>query len=335
MRLLYCLQDPSQELRFGFNVVKEPTNTLNIFYNISRLLDKPRKKSKINIEDKWILSKLNSLIQTFTEEIENLHIHTAARALQNFWLNDFSRRYIQMIRERLAENDESAKFTLEKVYTDLLKLAAPVIPFVTEKIWQNLKEKRIVKEESVHLCNWPKADNKLIDKKLEKEFENSMKITEMGLSGRDKAGIGLRWPLSKVDIECNMQIKKDLQKIIANQLNVKEVNIKINPKLKAINVKLDTEQTPELEAEGYAREMSRAVQAFRKELGLKKEDEIELSIFCDEDLKKMLEENKKFIMERTNSEKLEFFSENVTTDKERFKKNIEFKIKDKRGTIAI
>ena len=316
-------------------MVKEPTNTLNIFYNISRLLDKPRKKNKISIEDKWILSKFNSLIKTVTEEIENLHVHLATRALQNFWLNDFSRGYIQMIRERLSENDESAKFTLEKVYTDLLKLAAPIIPFVTEKVWQSLKEKRIVKEESVHLCSWPKPDKKLIDKKLEKEFENSMKITEMGLSERDKAGIGLRWPLSKIDVECNMQIKKDLQEIIAKQLNVKKVNIKINSKLKAIKVRLDTEQTHELEAEGYAREMSRAVQAFRKELGLKKENEIELFIFCDEELKNILDKWKKFIMERTNSEKLEFFSENVTTDKERFKKNIEFKIKDKRGTIAI
>ena len=106
-------------------------------------------------------------------------------------------------------------------------------------------------------------------------------------------------------------------------------------KEKNISVKLDTKLTPELESEGYAREMSRAVQAYRKELGLKKENEIELYISSDEELKKILDKWKNFIMERTNSTTIEFFSENVTTGKERFKKNIEFKIKDKRGKIAI
>ena len=81
--------------------------------------------------------------------------------------------------------------------------------------------------------------------------------------------------------------------------------------------------------------MSRQVQSFRKELGLNKNDVIELAIFCDEELKKMLEKWKKYLMERTNSKKLDIFSSNVTTDKERFKKNIEFKIKDKRGTLSI
>jgi len=81
--------------------------------------------------------------------------------------------------------------------------------------------------------------------------------------------------------------------------------------------------------------MSRAVQAFRKELGLKKENKIELFIFSDGELKNMLEKWKKYILERTNSTTLELFSENVTTEKERFKNKIEFKMKDKRGTIAI
>jgi len=115
-------------------------------------------------------------------------------------------------------------------------------------------------------------------------------------------------------------------------LNQKALEFK---KEKGMKVELDTKMTTELESEGYAREMSRTVQAFRKELGLVKDDEIELAIFCDDELKKMLESMKKMLIERTNSKKLGFFDANVTTDKERFKKNIEFKIKDKRGKIAI
>ena len=93
--------------------------------------------------------------------------------------------------------------------------------------------------------------------------------------------------------------------------------------------------TIELEAEGFAREMSRQIQAFRKELGLNKENKIETFIITDRDFAKVLEMQKKFISDRTNSEKLEIISENVTTVKERFKNKIEFKIKDRRGTIAV
>jgi isoleucyl-tRNA synthetase len=333
MRLLYCLQDPSQELKFGFNVVKEPTNNLTIFYNLSRLIEKSKGVAKIKIEDKWILSKLNLLIEEVTSELENLHPHLAMRKLQNFWLNDISRRYIQIVRDRIAENDKSAKDTLKEVYLTLLKLVAPMIPFLTEKIWQDLKGKGFVKEESVHLSSWPKSDKKKINKKLEEEFEFIFGIIEKGLSQRDKVQIGLKWPLAKAIIHSKgNKISKQIEEIAKAQLNVKSIEFKLGNEF---TVELDTIQTPELESEGYAREMSRQVQAFRKELGLNKNDVVELFIFTDDELKKALEKWKSFIMKRTNSKKLEILSENVTTDKERFKKNIEFKIKDKRGTITI
>jgi isoleucyl-tRNA synthetase len=349
MRLLYCLQDPSQELKFGFNVVKEPTNNLTIFYNISKLIEKTEKQGKLEIEDKWILSRLNSLIKKVTENLENLHLYLAVRDLQNFWINDFSRGYIQMIRERLSENAAAAKNTLEEVYLNLLKLTAPMVPFLTEKIWQNLKEKEIVKEESIHLNEWPEADRKKINKKLEKDFEIILKVIEAGLAERDKLKIGLKWPLAEAQIKCDFSLSKEVYGIIKRQLNVKDIKFKkerqkttrplanspLTSQIKELSVMLDIEITPELEAEGYSREMLRQIQAFRKELGMKKEDKIELFIFSDGELKKMLEKFKGFIMERTNSDKLEFLSQNVTTGKERFKKNIEFKIKDKRGKIAI
>ena len=349
MRLLYCLQDPSQELKFGYNVAKEPNNSLNIFYNISKLIEKSKKPGNFNSEDKWILSKLNSLAEKITEEMENLHPYLAARALQDFWLNDLSRGYIQMVRNRLADGEEGTKYVLKEVYLTLLKLASPMIPFSTEKIWQSLREKKIVKEESVHLCDWPKADRNKVNKKLEQDFENILKIIESGLAERDKEKIGLKWPLAEAEVRCNFVIGKSLYGIIEKQLNIKKLkfskeeqkttmslaNSPLKSQIKGISVSLDTQITYELEAEGYAREMARQVQAFRKELGLQKENKIELFIFSDEELKKMLEKFRKFLMERTNSVKLEIFSENVTTNKERFKKNTSFRIKDKKGEIAI
>lgn len=330
MRLLYSLQDPSQELRFGFHVTKEPRNNLNIFFNLSNLVKNPKKTAIKRAEDLWIISKLNSLINKMTEELENLHPHLAARALQNFWLNDFSRGYIQFTRDRLASEDKEAQCVIKEIYLCILKLLAPMCPFITEYAWQELKKKKIAEEESVHLCDWLKADAKKIDKKLEEQFENALLIIEKGLAERDRLGIGLKWPLKSAKISAEFETRKSLHDIIKTQLNVKELLFS-KAKKNEIIVTLDTKMTPELEAEGYARELSRQVQEFRKKLGLKKENRVETYIITDDKFKKILEAQKDFLRERTNSKKFEI----VTTGKERFKNIIGFTIKEKKGDIAV
>ncbi len=324
MRLLYCLQNPSQELRFGFDVVKEPKNNLNILYNINRLIKKGKKTGKYSIEDKWILSKFNSLIKKVTEELEDLHPHIACRELQEFWLKEVSRGYIQIVRERLAENDESVNSILLEIYIDLLKICAPIVPFITEKIWRELKEKGIVKEESVHLSDWPKTDKNKIDSKLESEFDIVFEIVEKGLAERDKIGIGLKWPLSKAVIS-GLKTREELQEIIRKQLNVKNLEFKESSE---ISVSLDTRMTPELEAEGYAREFIRNVQIARKKDGLQKGQFIDVKCFVDESLKDMLEKHIESIKERTHVKKLEFVGklEKITS---------EFEIKGQKVTIQI
>ncbi|MEK6812054.1 MAG: class I tRNA ligase family protein, partial [Nanoarchaeota archaeon] len=345
MRLLYCIQDPSQEMRFGFHVAKEPLNNLNILHHLENLVEVSKENSKENskeakitrVEDKWILSRLNSLIEKVTEELENLHPHLAARELKDFWLNDFSRQYIKFVRDRLSAEDKEARFVVKEVYVTILKLLAPFCPFITEHVWQSLRKKKIVEKESVHLSDWPKADKKKIDKELEGNFEYALKLIEAGLSARDKAQIGLKWPLQSATLIMNDKGKgeeslKHIEGIVKSQLNVKNVLFRFShANTKDVDVELDTKQTPELEAEGYAREISRAVQDFRKKLGLQKKDSIELHVITDDDFKKILESQKNMIKDRTNSKKLEI----VTESKERFKNKIEFKIKDKRGEIVI
>ncbi len=328
IRLLYCLQDPGQELRFGFNTVKEPTNNINIFYNLSNLVENSKEIPIKKVEDKWIISKLNSLVKKFTDDLENLHPHSATRSLQDFWVNDFSRKYIQFTRDRLSSNDKEVQFVIKEVYLTIMKLLAPINPFITEYIWQNFKKKKIVKEESVHLSSWPKYDDKKIDLKLEENFTKIFSIIEKGLAERDKIQVGLKWPLAKVTVHSPEKLSKDFEKIILNQLNIKKIEWK---KGKEISTKLDNKMTPELEAEGYAREMSRQIQAFRKKLGLNKDNMVITSIITDESFKKVLDSQKKFIKDRTNSKELNI----ITTDKEKFKNKISFEIKDKRGDIAI
>jgi len=301
IRLLYSTQDPAQELRFGYGTIKEPKAHLNILMNIGRLVKKSKESSKLQIEDKWIVSRLNSLVKEVTEELESLHPHKAARAMRDFWLNDLSRSYIQFVRDRIAEDDPSVGFVLKTVYVNLLKLFAPICPFTTEHIWQSLREKKLVKEESVHLCEWPKADSKKRDKKLEEDFDSAALVIEKGLAARDKEQIGLRWPLQRASVQSASDSVGKLKEIICRQLNVKEVSIK---KGKELSVELDTKMTPELEAEGYARELARKVQAERKKKGLQKSDAIELEVCATPELRKMLKSQMSFLKERTNAKTL-------------------------------
>ncbi|MBU1051558.1 MAG: isoleucine--tRNA ligase [Nanoarchaeota archaeon] len=322
MRLLYCLQEPAQELRFGFNAVKEPKNNLNILFNISRLVENSRKGKVKAIEDKWILSRFNSLVKKVTGELEELHPHQATRALQDFWLNDLSRGYVQFVRDRLAGEDPEVKSVLREVYVGLLKLCAPVVPFLAEKLWQDLKEKRLVKEESIHLCKWPKQDEGKIYKQIENGFENVMGIIEKGLAERDRYKIGLRWPLAKARVRGSFKLNEEFKSVIARQINVKKVEMK-EVKEKEVVVELDTKITPELEAEGFARELARKIQAERKKAGLKKGDLITLEIFADDKMKKMFKTWEKFLEERTNSKGVKFVDKK--TDKFVF-----MKIKDEK-----
>jgi isoleucyl-tRNA synthetase len=206
----------------------------------------------------------------------------------------------------------------------LLKLLAPICPLLTEKIWQQLRKNKIVKEESVHLSDLPKYDEKRIDKKLEEEFNLAFQIIELGLAERDKAQIGLKWPLACASITCDKEISKQLQEIIVSQLNVKKIELK---KGKEISVKLDTKLTPELEAEGYAREISRKVQALRKTSGLVKENLIELVVVVSDDkLRRLVETQRKMIKERTNAKTI---SIEARAPSKKYKAGASDKVKDK------
>ena len=330
IRLLYCLQDPALELRFGFNVLREPHNNLNILENMSMLVSDGKEEKIKAIEDKWILSKFNNLIIKTTKELEELHPHQYTRALTNFWLNDLSRGYVQLVRDRLSENDVEARYVLRIVYTGILQLLAPVIPFLTEKIWQSLREKGIVNDESVHLCDWPKADKKKVDIELEKNFELAMKIVENGLAERDKVKIGLRWPLACANVSSPNVLDDQLKDIIARQLNVKKVNIE-KARDNMIEVNLDTEMSEELESEGFAREIARKIQAERKNAGLKKGDLIELKLKISKKLSNMLSSHNEFLKERTNSKKIEIIE---FTDDKKEKDEIVFTVKDEKITIS-
>ncbi len=333
VRLQFFTSDAGSQKRFSYDLMNEsviPFLTVlyncNTYYNQlgseqvqaspSKNRERENKKVLMKLEDKWILSKLNSLIEKVTKDLENYQLNAPFEKILTFVVKDFSRGYIKITRER-----EDTKNIVGEVLEKVSLLLAPFAPYISEYLYSNFEKT------SVHLSKWPKPNKKKIDSKLNKEFENLFVILEKGFAARDKAGIGLKWPLSKAIIK-GAQVKKDIQKIIAKQLNVKKIELK---KGKNIEVSFDISITPKLESEGYAREISRKVQEFRKNIGLNKKDKIDLAIITDENLRKILKTQENLIKNRTNAKKLEI----VTTTKERFKNKTDFKIKDKRGQIGI
>jgi len=323
IRLQFCETDAGSQKRFSYELMRESVLPfLTVLYNSKTYYDQlENNKNKLKVEDKWILSKLNSLIKEVTENLENYELHDPAKKISNFIINDLSRGYIKMTRDR-----EDTKEVLGEVLEKVSLLLAPFAPYISEYIHKEFSK------ESVHLSNWPKSDKKKIDDALEKEMEKSMSIIENGLAERDKVQIGLKWPLPKAIIILVSKIdNKELEGIIKSQLNVKSLELKVNNKAKEVEVELDTNLTPELESEGYAREVSRKIQAFRKQLGFNKKDRVEILVIVDDEFKKILDTKKDFIKERTNSKILEI----VTTLKERFKNKVDFKIKERKGMLVI
>ncbi len=321
-RLHFCISDIGEPKRFSINIVKQDIFPfLNILWNTYQFYNQINnsEKSEEKIEDKWIISRLHSVIEEATENLNKFYIEKALKPIIDFVVNNFSKTYIKMIRER---EDKNVKIVIGNVLDNVSRLLAIYAPNMSEVIHQSFAK------ESVHLSSWPKSDKKKIDSKLEKEFELVLKIIETGLSERDKIQIGLKWPLSKAVIKIEENISPEMNEIIKSQLNVKDLEFKNSKELK---IELDVRITPELEAEGFAREVSRNIQAFRKELGLNKNDKVETILIVDDKFKKILEKEKDFLKERTNSKKLEI----ITTPKETFKKKHEFNIKDKSGVIVI
>jgi isoleucyl-tRNA synthetase len=320
VRLQFCTVDSGNSKRFSYELMKESVIPfLTVFYNTySYYQQMPESKCKKKIEDKWILSKLNNLINEVTDDLENYSINNVFEKILNFVVNDFSRGYIKMTRER-EDNKEIVKEVLEKVCL----LIAPFAPYISEFIYQDFNKK------SVHLSSWPKSEDKKIDTQIEREFKNGLEIIEKGLALRDKSGIGLKWPLSKAVVKSKENISKEMEDLIKNQLQVKKIEFSLGEE---INVELDTEITSELEAEGFAKNIARAVQSLRKKIGLVKKDKIDLIVEVDEDLILRLDEFKEFLEERTNAKILKLVNE--VRDMKKFSQD-ELKVKNKEIKIYL
>ena len=183
---------------------------------------------KLPVMDKWLLSKLNSMIIEVDEDLDHYKIPEAARALESF-VDDMSNWYVRRSRERFwakgMEQDKiNAYMTLYTALVTVAKCAAPMIPFMTEDIYQNLV-RSIDKNapESIHLCDFPVADEKMIDKKLEEDMKEVLDIVVMGRACRNTANIKNRQPIGNMFVKADHALTDFYVNIIEDELNVKNV----------------------------------------------------------------------------------------------------------------
>lgn len=235
---------PWEDLHFSWDVVANSHRMLNILWNVYRFplpymqLDNfDISKTKLDIgslrpEDRWIISRVNTLAGEVKRNMDQYLLHKATRALSDFILEDLSRWYIQLVRPRTwIETDDPDKIvayaTIYEVMVTLVKLMAPFTPFLAESIYQNLVKSMDPEAlESVHMCDWPSPRVDLIDEPLEENMRIVREIGEAVSNARQKAGRKLRWPVSNVIISSAKDINiGELESVLKSQTNSKKITI--------------------------------------------------------------------------------------------------------------
>ncbi|MCQ2529473.1 MAG: isoleucine--tRNA ligase [Saccharofermentans sp.] len=180
--------------------------------------------------DRWVLSKLNTLIKAVDEKMTAYDIFSSARLIHDF-TNELSNWYVRRCRERFWAGDMNkdkvdAFMTLYTVLEQFSRLCAPFIPFVTESIYQNIvKSVDANAPESIHLCDYPVADESLIDSELEKEMDLVQKIVELGRAARNASNMKNRQPLSDIFVVADTKLDEEYQSIVLEELNIRKISL--------------------------------------------------------------------------------------------------------------
>lgn len=242
LRLYICQTNvPWETQRFSLDEAKILHSKLNTLYNLVTFVQSYSSKNTEEVvpeklPDRWLISKVNSLVSKSTKDLEDFRFHYATRRIVDFIVNDFSRIYIKLVRNRkdMGMVGKVMTYTLKKV----LKLLAPVTPFLSEDLYTSLFD------QSVHLSKWPEPETEKINEALENKFEFAKEISEAINSERQKQGVRLRLPVKKATVFCSSEINvEEVKEIIKTLSNIFEVefgeadNVEIKPNFAKIGKK--------------------------------------------------------------------------------------------------
>jgi isoleucyl-tRNA synthetase len=275
----------AQDLNFKEEILKQVYRRFNLLLiNILKFYSMVDIKNQSidlalsnNILDRWIISLIVNLVHEITQLMDDYNTADVSRLLFNF-IEDLSTWYLKNSRNRFKseklDEKKSAMNTLSYVLRVLSILLAPLTPFISEMIYQKLREKGIVNLESVHLETWIELNENIVDKEVLNSMEIVREVVKKSLELRDNAQIPVRQVLSKVKLN-GINLEVELLELIAEAINVKEVLIKTDKNSEML-VELDIEITPTLKLEGIARNLIRHFNNYRKQLNLSRKNRINL-----------------------------------------------------------
>ncbi len=397
---------PWEDTAFQKEGPRNARKTLNTLWNVVNFastymsLDsyEPYKQTMADMEayfrneDRWMISRTERMRKEVSENIENRHIHRAARALEDYILEDLSRWYVRLIRDRMwsEEGDhdkQAAYFTLHYSIMSVTRLLAPFCPHITEEIYTHMDGRL----ESVHMTDWPSFNESLIDESMELSMAMVQEIVEIGASERQRKGVKLRWPMKRMVIKGNTELVNSsielFSDVLMQQANVKDITfvepdkeweslvlrvipnpdaigkvyrqwsskiakllesrpaamvksavskgtyeigiegqyLKIEPNMVTFRLDLpesvsstefssgllylDFEMSPEIEAEGYTRELIRRIQQMRKDMKLDVEEYIKTEVSAEQRLRAYFNQWRNHIMKETRSRSISFNEE--------------------------
>lgn len=264
----YTLNAPGDPKNFSMKEVRERlTGFIGTLQNCLRFYElyqaeHPEKSTKEDsLLDQWMYSRLHTLTAFATERFDAYDLTATTRAIEHFVIDDFSQWWLRRSRKRA-----DALSVLRETLRHIALLIAPCVPFVADDLWQRVRNEQ--DPVSVHLADWPVADRARIQPALEEQMDHVRSYITEGLAARKNAAIKVRQPLASVQVP-GKQLPDDLEALIREELNVKAVRYAPGEP-----VMLDTAISETLRAEGWAREVMRAIQDMRKEAGCRVTDQV-------------------------------------------------------------
>jgi len=232
---------PGVDQKFNIKDMKDTQKALNVIYNTHLYALKnfkieryKHKEPAINSpEDKWIVGRLNKLIKEVTDAMESYNVYLVPRLVKQFLVEDFSREYLKLVKNRIVLGSKEEKLNtlavIDKILRESLKLLSIITPFIAEEMYLNLRSYLGLKEESIFMLKWPKAEP--YNEKFIKGFELARNVSQAILHLREKAKINKRWPLKTAYIVTEEEKRiKDFLNVIKEQTNIKELKFE-NPRL--------------------------------------------------------------------------------------------------------
>ncbi len=250
MRWMYCDHKPEKDLMFGYQKADEVRrqfliplwNVYSFFATYARIdgwTPDSKRKAMYSVLDRWILSRLQELVQEVTERLEKYEPNQATAAVGKF-VDDLSNWYLRRCRRRFwaksgtsqaSDEDKHAAYsTLYKTLVTLAKLLAPFVPFVTEAMYQNLvRALDHDAPESVHHCDWPEQDPKLLDDHLNRQMALVLRLVSLGHAARNQSNLKVRQPLAEASYAVGAAEDRDVvnafEDLIKDELNVKRIRL--------------------------------------------------------------------------------------------------------------